>query len=95
MGISCQSGRREEVEKSSDPVGVAFRSALGNFSGDGGGSSRIRDSSCRMGCAEGWGPLADLVWSRDDAKGNPDVDVASPSPTSLGRFEVGIDGRFP
>ena len=94
MEISCQSGRREEVEKPFDPVGLAFRFALGNFLRDGGSSSWIRDSSCRMGCAEGGGPVAGLVWSRDDAKGNPDVDVASPSPTSFGRFKVGFDGRF-
>jgi hypothetical protein len=83
------------MEKPSDPVGLAFRSALGNFSGDGGGSSRIRDSSCRVGCAKGGGSVAGLVWSRDDSEGDPDVDMASPSPTSFGRFEDGIDGRFP
>jgi hypothetical protein len=95
MGISCQSRMREEVEKPFDPVGVAFRFALGDFSGDSGGSSRIRDSSCRMGCAEGGGSIAGLVWSRDDAEGNPDVDVASPSSASFGRFKVGFDDRFP
>ena len=95
MGISCQSGRREEVEKPFDPFGVAFRFALGNFSGDGGGSSRIRDSSCCMGCAESGGSIAGLVWSSDDTEGDPDVDVASSSSTSFGRFKVGFDGRFP
>jgi len=83
------------MEKPSNPVGLAFCFALGNFPGDGGSSTRIRDSSCCMGCAEGGRTVADLVWSRDDAKGNPDVDVASPSPTSFGRFEIGFDGRFP
>ena len=94
MGISCQSGGREEVEKPSDPAGVAFCFALGNFSGDGGGSSRICDSTCCMGCAENRGSIAGLVWSSDDTEGYPDVDVASSSPTSFGRFKVGFDGRF-
>ena len=95
MRISCQSGRREEVEKPSDPVGVAFRFALGNFSGDGGGSSRIRDFTCCMGCAESGRSIAGLVWSGDNAEGDPDVDMASPSPASFRRLEVGTDGRFP
>ncbi len=93
--ISCQTPGREEVEKPSDPVGVASGFALGGLPRDGGGSPGICNSSSRMGCTAGGGTVAGLVWSRFDASRNPDVDVASPSSTSLRGFQAGFDDRVP